>query len=148
MNKTNLLFLFELGLAVMGFALFSYMVRKNRENPSGFRDDIWDKTPAGKRKQEDKVDQKIRLEHMPLSSDEPEEKPKAQTPPNFRGKPHQVLGVGPQASEQEILSAYRYWIKRYHPDRVTHLGAKYVEQARRRAEQLNAARDFLVKKKN
>jgi len=57
------------------------------------------------------------------------------------------LGVSAHASEEEINLAFRHWIKRYHPDRVSHLGKQYIDQARRRAEQLNSARAALMKKK-
>ncbi len=140
---------FEAGLVVFGFVLFSFIYRRMRESPSGFKENIWDDAPPTRKVlPEDKVDHTIRLEHKPLAQDEASP-PKSKIPkaPFFRGTPHEVLGVSKQATETEILAAYKYWIKRYHPDRVTHLGAKYVEQARRRAEQLNAARDFLVKKK-
>ena len=65
--------------------------------------------------------------------------------PNFNGAPHEVLGVAAGADETLIGRAHKYWIKRYHPDRVNHLGPGYVEQARRRSEQLNAAREAMLR---
>jgi hypothetical protein len=40
--------------------------------------------------------------------------------PKFRGKPHEILGIEEDSSEEVIQNAFRYWIKRYHPD---HFGA-------------------------
>lgn len=64
--------------------------------------------------------------------------------PNFRGQPHDILGIPANANADTVSRAHKFWIKRYHPDRVSHLGQTYVDQARRRAEQLNSARHFLL----
>lgn len=66
--------------------------------------------------------------------------------PNFSGRPHEVLGVAQNATKEQVLGAYKHWIKRYHPDRVQHLGPAYVKQANQRAEQLNEARIVLLKR--
>ncbi len=66
--------------------------------------------------------------------------------PNFSGRPHEVLGVTQNATKAQIMGAYKHWIKRYHPDRVQHLGPAYVKQANQRAEQLNEARIVLIKR--
>lgn len=65
--------------------------------------------------------------------------------PNFLGAPHEVLGIARDASKEEIDAAYRHWIKRYHPDRVAHLGPGHIRQANKRTEALNKARAFFVK---
>jgi DnaJ-domain-containing protein 1 len=64
--------------------------------------------------------------------------------PNFRGKPHEILGIPENASADLVTRSHKFWIKRYHPDRVSHLGQTYIDQARRRAEQLNSARHYLL----
>ncbi|RZA05069.1 MAG: J domain-containing protein [Proteobacteria bacterium] len=64
--------------------------------------------------------------------------------PNFRGQPHDILGIPPGANADLISRAHKHWIKKYHPDRVSHLGGDYVEQARRRAEQLNSSRSVML----
>lgn len=66
--------------------------------------------------------------------------------PNFAGRPHEVLGIPQNATKEQVLAAYKHWIKRYHPDRVQHLGPGYVKQANQRAEQLNDARVILLKR--
>lgn len=136
-------------LVMIGFFLFLYN-RKGRD--SSFRDDLWAEKKKKaeeqrKRAVEDQVDKKILLDHKPDPKD-PEEKPEVKAQfrvPNFHGKPHEVLGIAENAPKELALKAYKHWIKRYHPDRVAHLGGKYVDQARRRAEQLNTARDQFLK---
>jgi curved DNA-binding protein CbpA len=44
---------------------------------------------------------------------------------------YQILGVDPEASEEEIKKAYLDWVRILHPDRLSHL----PESARRRAEE-------------
>jgi hypothetical protein len=51
----------------------------------------------------------------------------------------EVLGVGPDASEEEILAAYRGMARMYHPDRVEGLGPEFSELAERRMKEINAA---------
>ncbi len=51
----------------------------------------------------------------------------------------EVLGVGPDASEEEIVSAYRKMARKYHPDRVEGLGPEFEELAERRMKEINAA---------
>ncbi|WP_216326003.1 J domain-containing protein [Deinococcus aestuarii] len=55
------------------------------------------------------------------------------------GEPHEVLGVGPDASPEEIRAAYRDLAKKYHPDRVGHLGPEFRQLAERRMQAINAA---------
>ena len=130
---------------------------------SQFRDDLWD--DSGKNKGKASVDQIhrtidfIALEppgeektakiHKPQS--DPDTQPGAAAPPpfkapNFRGKAHEILGITADADRETIVAAYKYWIKRYHPDRVQHLGAGYVKQANARSEQLNDAKTALLKR--
>ena len=92
------------------------------------------------------MDARILLEHRADPGEKKEEKGAKPTfrTPNFRGSPCEVLGIEPNSTPEQINAAYKYWIKRYHPDRVSHLGEAYVEQARRRAEQLNTARQALL----
>ena len=51
----------------------------------------------------------------------------------------EALGVGPDASDDEILAAYRKMARMYHPDRVEGLGPEFKELAERRMKEINAA---------
>jgi DnaJ-domain-containing protein 1 len=144
------IFLLIDGAVILAFAIFILRKLSNRGIESQFRDDLWaerkNAEKLGKLPEfEDKVDNKILLEHRP----DPKEKPEPVAPqefrvPSFRGPPHEVLGIPANADVSLVNRAFKHWIKRYHPDRVTHLGKGYVEQARRRAEQLNTARQSLL----
>lgn len=150
---------------LIGAIFFLSLYLRRHKGMGGFRDDIWKKKEEVRKAQaqafEDHVDKKILLEFKdetasagaapsapkpepPINASQQKAEPARFRVPNFRGKPHEILGVDPGADKELILTAYKYWIKRYHPDRVHHLGAKYIEQARRRAEQLNMARDTLL----
>lgn len=60
------------------------------------------------------------------------------TQPNVRSA-HEVLGVVSNASEDEIVAAYRKLAQMYHPDRVSGLGPEFSELAERRMKEINAA---------
>lgn len=53
--------------------------------------------------------------------------------------PHAVLGVGPDASPEEIKAAYRDLANRYHPDKVAHLGEEFQNLAESRFKEIQAA---------
>jgi hypothetical protein len=61
------------------------------------------------------------------------------------GPPHEILGIAPGASEQEIHRAHRELIKRYHPDVVGPPGSREWKDAQRIAEALNHAKDQLLR---
>ncbi len=148
MGKQEAFLLVDGALVVVGLIVF-WIARSRQREESHFRHDIWDTSLKGKPLPKDPIDRKILLGYRPdPKTSEQDDTPKAGArfqPPKFSGKPHEILGVPANASKDEIQAAYRHWMKRYHPDRVQHLGAQYVEQAKKRAEQLNTARAALLK---
>lgn len=56
-----------------------------------------------------------------------------------RWDPRAVLGVGRDASRDEIVHAYREQLKRYHPDRVADLGPELQQVAHRKTVELQRA---------
>lgn len=60
------------------------------------------------------------------------------------GLPHEILGVRPQASPQEIQRAYRELMKRYHPDKVGAPGTREWQDAQAIAEAINRAKDEML----
>lgn len=65
------------------------------------------------------------------------------------GDPYEVLGVGPEASDQEVKGAYRAFVKDNHPDKVRAQGLpeEFVEVANRKAAEVNAAYDRIKRER-
>ncbi len=61
-------------------------------------------------------------------------------------KPHEVLGISANATQDEILAAYRKGVKAYHPDRVAHLGKDLQLLANKRFIEIKEAYMQLSKK--
>lgn len=52
---------------------------------------------------------------------------------------YDLLGVAPNASQEEVKRAFRQQIARYHPDKVQHLGKEFQTMAADRAAELTEA---------
>jgi DnaJ like chaperone protein len=59
----------------------------------------------------------------------------------------EVLGVGPDASIEQIRNAYKKLIKQYHPDKLSNLAPELKNFAEMRTKELNQAYSEGVKKK-
>jgi uncharacterized membrane protein YkvA (DUF1232 family) len=57
--------------------------------------------------------------------------------------PYAVLGVGRDASREDITRAYRDQMQRYHPDRVAHLGQELQDLAHRKTVEIQRAYEEL-----
>jgi DnaJ-class molecular chaperone len=64
------------------------------------------------------------------------------------GEAHEILGVRPDASENEIVQAYKKLMKQYHPDLVAKQDTQAWKDAQKIAEALNQAKLALISKKN
>lgn len=60
--------------------------------------------------------------------------------------PHEVLEVSTDASLEEIEKAYKEMARKYHPDRVNHLGAELQAMAHEKMVEITNAYDLLKKK--
>lgn len=58
--------------------------------------------------------------------------------------PYKVLGVSPDATEEEIKQAYRTLAKKYHPDR--YVDSPLKDQAEKKMQEINQAYDILIKR--
>ncbi len=58
-----------------------------------------------------------------------------------------VLGLEPEASLDDVKTAYQELVQQYHPDRVADLGPELQEVADRKTKELNAAYTLLKKKR-
>ena len=60
--------------------------------------------------------------------------------------PFEILGVRPGASPDEIKTAYRRAVAKYHPDKVAHLGKEFQEMAHRKLLAIQGAYEALMKR--
>ena len=67
-------------------------------------------------------------------------KSKAQSRPS---DPYQTLGVPPGARWEQIQAAYKENIKKYHPDKVSHLGEEFTTLANEKFLRIQAAYNTL-----
>jgi len=79
---------------------------------------------------------------MMSKSEKPSGEARRPEPPNlFQRQPpwHDVLGVPPDATHEQIVSAYRARMSEYHPDKVANLGPDIRALAEQKAKEINAA---------
>jgi len=60
---------------------------------------------------------------------------------------YKVLGVSPQASDDEVKKAYRKKAVEYHPDKVSHLSEEARNAAKEKFQQLNNAYEKIRKER-
>ncbi len=78
------------------------------------------------------------------ASSKQRERTRAETRSEPKGKtPYEILGVTPNASEFEIIAAYRKLAQMYHPDKVAGLAPEFREIADHRMKEINAAYEEL-----
>ena len=58
---------------------------------------------------------------------------------------YKILEISPEASDDEVKKAYRTLAKKYHPDRVAHLGDEMKKQAEEKFARLSEAYDNIKK---
>ena len=58
--------------------------------------------------------------------------------------PYTVLGIQPGASQEEIRKAYHDLCKKYHPDRVNHLGSEFRDLAHEKFINIKKAYETLI----
>ncbi len=77
----------------------------------------------------------------------PEVKPPPLSLPGIRlqGEAHEILGIKGDASEPEIMKAYKDAIKMYHPDRIQGQATEQMKFYQEAAAKLNQAKDTMLK---
>jgi len=60
--------------------------------------------------------------------------------------PYETLKISPNASKQEIQTAYKEAIKKYHPDKLSHLGEEFSNLANEKFLEIQKAYDILMSK--
>lgn len=61
---------------------------------------------------------------------------------------YKVLGISPDATDDEVKKAYRRMALQYHPDRVGSLGDDVREAAKRKFQEINDAKERIYKARN
>jgi hypothetical protein len=92
------------------------------------------------------------LNHEPPRPEQPQ--PEAEAPNPFKSdalggrNPYFVLGLGANATEAQVKSAYRKLVAKHHPDRLRGAGAspKVLQEAEEKMRVYNAAYDILAKR--
>ena len=60
--------------------------------------------------------------------------------------PWEILGIDPNASQDELRAAYQSLISQYHPDKVADMGPELRAVAEKHTKEINAAYSSLRKK--
>jgi uncharacterized membrane protein YkvA (DUF1232 family) len=60
--------------------------------------------------------------------------------------PYEILGISTDANKKEIQNAYKQAIKKYHPDKLSHLGKEFSNLANEKFLEIQKAYDTLMKK--
>ncbi len=68
-----------------------------------------------------------------------------QKPHDTEKTPWEILGVSPNATKKEIQAAFKEAVKKYHPDKVSHLGNEFSDLANDKFLEIKKAYDFLMK---
>jgi DnaJ like chaperone protein len=56
---------------------------------------------------------------------------------------YKVLGISPDATDEEVRKAYRKMVVQHHPDKVSHLGDDVKEAATKKLQEINKAKEMI-----
>lgn len=59
--------------------------------------------------------------------------------------PYDILGIRSGATKEEIMAAYKKAVKKYHPDKLSHLGEEFSSLANEKFLEIQRAYDALMK---
>ena len=60
---------------------------------------------------------------------------------------YKILGISPSATDEEVKNAYREMAKKYHPDKVSHLGEEVKKAAEEKFLKVNEAYEAIKKER-
>jgi DnaJ like chaperone protein len=63
------------------------------------------------------------------------------------GAAYKILGVSPEATDEEIKKAFREMAKKFHPDKVSHLGEDVKKAAEEKFRKINEAYETIKKER-
>ena len=131
----QLSFVYILGAIAFAYVVWSFFTYTKSGDNSNFREEAFDdNVKAGHRdpyktvyKEEKKKNKQLTLPTYILSGN----------------KPHEILGVDPDASELQIKNAYKYLMKMCHPDRFQGEHEKVI--ALESTKKINKAKEEMLK---
>jgi DnaJ-domain-containing protein 1 len=134
----------QTGILIFGALSILFFI-KGRSQPSQF-----------KQRESDRTDLDRILKQGP-DTGQAKQKPKsaANTPPppplslpgiRLNGAPHEILGVREDASESEVMRAYKDAIKRFHPDTIQGAAREQMQFYQDASARINEAKDQMIKK--
>lgn len=56
---------------------------------------------------------------------------------------YKVLGITPEATDEEVRKAYRKMVIQHHPDKVSNLGEDVKEAATKKLQEINKAKEMI-----
>lgn len=127
-------------IALAGVAVFFYFL--NRKPVSRFKVREADREDLGEILKKGKD---LGSSKMKRSASSPPPPPLSLPGIRLTGEPHEVLGVRPDASEAEILRAYKEAIKRFHPDTIQGPAKDQLEFYQKASAAINDAKNLMIK---
>jgi hypothetical protein len=135
--------------------------QEKRERPEPPRDyfaemEIPEPVVASIHRKKENARYETALQAAPAPIKEQTQKPKEKAPkaaakpkdnilyPNFKGRPHEVLGIEENAATRMIVKAFHKWIHKFHPD---HSPAQAKENATLHTRQLAEAKEALLERR-
>ena len=91
-----------------------------------------------------RTDQNNRQKHTE-SNEDPDAKDSQASKTNGSQNAYEILGLMPGASKKDIQNAYKAAIKKYHPDKLSHLGDEFAHLANKKFLEIQSAYDYLMK---
>ena len=137
----------QMGILIFG-ALLILVYLRNKSTPSQF------KNREANRKDLDQLWKRGEdLSQSRLVDKKPQSRPATPPPPplalpglRMNGAPHEILGIAENATEAEVMKAYKEVIKRYHPDTIQGAAQDQILFYQEASARINEAKNVLIKK--
>jgi DnaJ like chaperone protein len=86
------------------------------------------------------------VDHRSIRSEFQRTRPRARDDLS-RSQAYAALGISPSAGDEEVKKAYRAMARKYHPDKVNHLGEEFVKMATEKFRSIHDAYTVIRKQR-